>query len=126
MADLTLSGAEYQTGKLNAMKQFHVARRLAPVLGAMAGMVASDPVKAFAPFAEAIAGMSDEDADYVLFACLDVTRRKQTTGWAPIRSGAGLMFDDIDLPVMVQIAAAVLQENLGGFFGEALAASGAE
>ena len=126
MADLTINGAEYVTGKMNAIKQFHVTRRLMPVLGSLASANGKDLVDMLPALAESIGKMPDEDAEYVLFACLDVARRKQSNGLAPVRAAnGGLMFDDIDLAAMMQISAAVLQENLGGFFGEILAGSAA-
>lgn len=131
--ELTLGSAEYSTRKLSAIQQFHVARRLAPLLWALGeGLVQAlssgkseisvDGVDANGLFAlknvaDMVAQMSDADSEYVLNTCLSVVRRKQSGGWANIQaSGGGLMFDDIDLQTMMQLAVTVIKENLGNFF----------
>jgi hypothetical protein len=109
----------YRSGKLNARQQFHVARRLAPVLGglATASQGKTDDFATFLqPIADAIAGMSDADCDYVLDTCLAVVQRQQGSSWANILVNKSQMFDDIDMGVMLQLAAKVITENLGGFF----------
>lgn len=124
---LTVNDVEYATGKLDAFKQFHVARRLAPVLlalgGAAAGMMKviagagdEEAMKAMSPMAEVLANMSDADSEYVLHTCLAVAQRQSGAGWANVFiPGAGLAFQDIDLSAMIQIAVATLRENLGNF-----------
>jgi hypothetical protein len=76
------------------------------------------------PLTDALSGMSDEDVDYVLDVCLGVCQRLQPNGQgAPvIARGGGLMFEDIDMGQMMQLAVKVIQENLGGFFPGAAAA----
>ena len=123
--DFEIAGQQYRSGKMDAFRQFHVSRRLAPVLsGLAAGASAAaggDPEQEFAaflqPLVNGIASMSDADCDYVLHACLGVVKRQQGNAWAPIfiTQGNSLMFDDIDLAVMLQIASRVIQDNLGNF-----------
>ena len=127
MSDIVeVGGQKYRIGRIDARKQFHVARRLAPLLAGM-GSVA-DKNAGFAaflgPLTDALSGMSDEDVDYVLDACLSVCQRLQPNGQgAPIVSrGGGLMFEDIDMGQMIRLAVKVIQENLGGFFPGAAAA----
>jgi len=118
--EFEISGQTYRSGKLNARKQFHVARRLAPVLGGLADASAAGAEsfsKFLQPIADAISHMSDADCDYVLDNCLAVVSRQQGTAWAPIMaSSKAIMFDDIDVGVMLKIAAKVIQGNLGNFF----------
>lgn len=122
MGEFTVAGQNYKSAKMDAMKQFHVSRRLAPVLAGIAPLLkdlkGADPLAALAPAAEAIGGISDADAEYILNACLDLCQRQQpgNIGWARVRSSGGLMFEDIGMAEMLQIAWAVLSENLGGFF----------
>jgi hypothetical protein len=55
--------------------------------------------------------------------------RKNPTGqWVRIATPTGeLMFEDIDLSIMLQLSFAVIQDNLQGFFpGRSLNGSGAE
>lgn len=112
----------YRIGTMDARKQFHVARRLAPVLAGLsesAGKSGGGLAKQIMPIAEALSKMSDEDVDYVLDTCLAVCQRAQGGGqFASVcASNGGLMFQDIDMPQMIQLTVAVIQGNMSGFFG---------
>ncbi|VWB83785.1 putative bacteriophage protein [Burkholderia aenigmatica] len=154
--EIELSGKRYQIGKLNAMQQFHVSRRIAPIipsmipvlmkfyaeiersrnaaanaaLGALAvgedasaaeqrdvlGLVDSiAPV--LQPFADALAGLKDEDAEYVFGTCLSVVERQHQNGWAKVWSAAHKtsLFDDMDMGSMLPLVVRVVVENLGPF-----------
>ena len=132
-------GSTYQFGKLSAMEQFHVMRRLASVSsglgegisrlqqagGAKAlladGGAALDVVS---PLLRAIGSMSNEDSEYVINTCLKVVRRRQgEVAWAQVQSSPGvLMFPDIGMTAMIALVWRVLEFNLGGFFSELLSA----
>lgn len=136
--EVTINGVEYKTGVLPAYPhQFHVARKLAPALFAMGGVIKNlseepkidqsseleikkanvDAMLAFGPVAEVIANMSDADAEYVLSKCLSVVLRKEGQQWAKITAPSGsMMYKDIDVSVMMKLAIQVVQENLGNFF----------
>lgn len=127
MGDFTVAGHQFKCGKMGAFQQFHVARRLAPILGSLKeafasagagkGMTDGELLEViFEPMANAISRMSDEDAEYVLNACLDTVQMQQGTVWVRIRSGKQMMFDFIGLPEMMQITVAVLQDNFANFF----------
>jgi hypothetical protein len=61
--------------------------------------------------------------------CLAACHRKNPLGqWVRVTTPQGdLMFEDIDLEVMLQLAFAVIQDNLASFFpGRPLNGSGAE
>ena len=121
---IEVGGNSYRIGRLDARKQFHVARRLAPILPALGGMkTGKDMMMSIAPVAEALSKMSEEDTDYVLDTCLAVCQRIQGNGQgAPLMArGGGLMFQDIDMPQMIQLTIQVLRENLAGFFPAAAA-----
>lgn len=150
MAEREIGGVGYRIERLDAMKQLHIARRLAPVLAKVAGLIptaaapaegdaasadqVADPagergfLAALGGMAEAAAHMSDEDVDYVIKTCLGVCLRANPhgSGWSPVAAPNGrLMFQDIDLPVMMQLTWAAVEENLGGFFGAFQSISGA-
>jgi hypothetical protein len=120
-----VGGFQYRIGKIDARKQFHVARRLAPLLAGMSNV--PDKSQGFAaflgPLTDALSGMSDQDVDYVLDICLGACKRIQPSGHpAPVMVRGGLMFEDIDMGQMIQLAVKVIQVNLGGFFPDAAAA----
>lgn len=140
MGKTIINDVTYSTGRLPAKVQFHVVRRLGKVLGKLSGMAGlikagttpeelqADPEFGMAmlePLAEGLAEMSDEAADYVIDHCLAVVERKQASGgMASVMVAGKLMFEDMDMGVMIQLVWAVLQENLSGFFGGQLPGSG--
>jgi len=169
--EVQLNGARYAIGKLSAMQQFHVSRRIAPIIPPMIPVlmkfyaeleqadVASEQARANAalaalaegaegaeapaaaapaperdrsrellslvdaiapvlqPFADALAGLKDEDAEYVFGTCLSVVERWQGAGWAKVWSVAHKtsMFDDIGIDVMLPLVVRVVVANLGPF-----------
>ncbi|MBN3744614.1 hypothetical protein G3N96_04080 [Burkholderia sp. Se-20373] len=168
--EVQLNGARYAIGKLSAMQQFHVSRRIAPIIPPMIPVlmkfyaeleqadVAREQARANAalaalegaskteasgtaslareadrsrellslvdaiapvlqPFADALAGLKDEDVEYVFGTCLSVVERWQGPGWAKIWSAAQKtsMFDDIGIDVMLPLVVRVVVANLGPF-----------
>ena len=135
--EFTVDDRVYRTRtKLNARQQFHIARRLAPLIGQMMSLgpvlqaafsdgndtVSAESIEALLmPFAGALSRMSDEECDYVLDRALAVVQRREGNGaqpvWVDIWNARAntLQFQDIELPAMLRIAAEVLQENLSGF-----------
>lgn len=125
MENITIQGAEYRIGTLNARSQFHIVRRLAPFLQALTPAFAEggdkDKLTAMLPiFGDAISNMSDETADYVIFGLLSVVSKKESSGigWAPICKNGALMLEDITMALMLTLAGKSLVKNLSGFFSE--------
>lgn len=118
--EVELNGRTYRVGKMDVRKQFHVARRLAPVfatLGEIATKKASDLLAVAGPLAEVLSRLSDEDCDYVIDACLQAATREHKGQFSPVMSRNGtLMFQDIEMPEMLQLAIAVIQDNMSSFF----------
>lgn len=149
MTEFEINGVQYRSGKLDTFKQLHVSRKIAPlvpkVLPAFAaiaqakrseGAVLGDALdearklgvqdidliaKAIEPVTNVLAEMSDADVEYLFATCLVVVQRKQGKDWAPIWRNDALMFDDIELPQMTQIAMKVIWDNLGPFIQGLLA-----
>ncbi|MBR7998268.1 phage tail assembly chaperone [Burkholderia vietnamiensis] len=165
--EIQLNGGRYVIGKLSAMQQFHVSRRIAPIIPPMIPVlmkfyaeleqadVAREQARANAalaalaegkgpseaadapaadksrellsmvdaiapvlqPFADALAGLKDEDAEYVFGTCLSVVERWQRDGWAKVWNIAHKtsMFDDIGIDVMLPLVVRVVVANLGPF-----------
>lgn len=139
MSELTIAECNYRTGKMNALQQFHVTRRLGPML-AVAGVTVEmmrnrqsegdlDSLMGAMPhIMELLARMKDEDVNYVLFTCLSVVQRQQGDAWAQVIApdGKTIMFADIDMPTMIRIVFEVLMENLANFLKEPTAALGSQ
>jgi hypothetical protein len=123
--EITVNEQTYRIGKLSALGQFHVSRRLAPVLAAVGislqsltqGMKAdlSDFTTTLGPVADVMSKMSDEETNYIIFTCLNVVGRKDDNRYAPVSQSGTIMYQDIDMPVMLRLVIAVLRENLGNF-----------
>lgn len=142
--EFTIGKDVYRAGKMDAFTQLHVVRRLTPCVGKLAGLaggkvklkygpdgkvedIDGDLDSVLGPLAGAISALSDEDVEYVLNACLEVTERKQNGGgWAALRVRGQTMFDNLTLPVLLQIAYHVIRENLTDFFGDLPSLSGLE
>lgn len=87
--EIDLNGNRYSIGKLSAKQQFHISRRIAPILPTLipvfvrlasgTRVVSEDPgglADVLQPLADGLAAMKDEDAEYVLDTCLQVVQRK--------------------------------------------------
>jgi hypothetical protein len=137
--ECSINGSTYRIQKMDVMRQFHVARRLAPVLSGVIDALKAgglDPVKLAAmpdttakmdidpfamvePLGKVLAHISDEDSEYIIGVCLSCVTRAQAggTGYAPVWvAKGGLMFADMQLPEMLQLVWKVLESNLMGFF----------
>lgn len=123
--EIEVAGQTYRIGKLNAIQQFHVSRRLGPVMAAVgislqslsAGMLAdlSDFSAIIGPATEVMSKMTDEETNYIIFTCLGCVGRQEEARWAPVVQGSNFMYQDIDMPVMIRLVVAVLQDNIGNF-----------
>lgn len=105
-----INGVTYQLATLDAMTQFHVMRRIMPIVGVISGDDAME--RAF----RALGELSDEDSEYVLNKCLTGCMRKNGDNWAKVYVNGRLMFEDIGLPGMLRLAVATLKEPIAGFF----------
>jgi len=134
MKEVTVQGHVYRIGKLSAMEQFHVGRRIAPLvatygmtmdLDVIFGQKAIDVeqlVGSLGPISHVLAAMNDETTDYIIATCLKAVQRREDGGqqaaWANVSNGAQIMYADIELLGMVRLVVAVLRENLGDFMRE--------
>lgn len=126
-SDLPLDGQVYRIGKMDAMTQFHVARRIGPIMASVTESAQAggefNLLDVMATAAQVIAKMSDDDVEYVIARCLSVVGRIQPDGRAAaVWRGKSLMFNDIQMPAMVRLSVEVVKENLGPFFPGLLAA----
>lgn len=128
--EFEINGQKFRSAKLNAIEQFHVFRKLAPVLGAAGAMIGAlkpgglgaTSIDTLMPLVHAIAELPEADCDAVLSKCLSVVQRgvetSAGTAWANIWSveAKRMMSDDInDAVTMIQIAVHVIQDNIGNF-----------
>lgn len=129
-----IGGKKFKLRKIDAIKQFHIARRIAPLLSEIlpvmgqiskvskdAELSEEQRFDQFAKIAEPVfngfSKLSDDDADRLLYSLLYAAEIQQEQGnWAKISNGSQLMFQDLDLPVLLQVAGRAFAYNLSGFF----------
>lgn len=128
--ELTIKGENYRIAKLSVFEQLNVSRKLLPVLAGIItnfsavreNMLAKDTggaLNVIVPkIADAVASLSDDDVDAILFPCLQVVSRQHMKAWVPVCRQRDMAFDDIELPVMLQLVARVVADSLGNFLQE--------
>jgi hypothetical protein len=131
MSELKIGEREFVIGKMSVRKQFHVARRLGPLMAALFGQGNGGGVRDLAtmkigPIADVLAGMDDEDVDYVLDATLSVVSLRQGSAAFPIMNNGQMAYQDITMPDMLRLASEVVQRDLAGFMGAAPSSSTGE
>lgn len=123
MAEFTVNGESYRNTKLNAVQQFHVARRLAPLLTKSSAAFLNQPgnlddmAQTLEPVFDALGAMDDDVCNYVLRTCLASVQKNVGGQWITVWNPAAgrLQFDDLDLATMLQLTVQVIQDNLGTF-----------
>lgn len=136
--DFSAGGREFKLNKIDPFKQFHVVRRLGPLLGdiipaakkitALVGQRGDgsnlseeekfDQIATLAkPLMNGFAELSDEDANHVLLTLLEAVEVKHTAGsWARIARDGNMMIQYLELPVLLQCAGRAFGYNLRSFF----------
>lgn len=127
-----VGGRKFQLNKINAFKQFHIVRRLGPVLSELLPVLSEaqrlsidalseteklDQIaKVMSPVMLGLSKLSDSDSDKVLYGLLSSVQIQQSVGWAWVATDSMLMIQDMDLPLLLQIAGRAFMFNLSGFF----------
>ena len=140
--DFEIGGVKFKLNKMDAFKQFHIVRRISPLLSEllpamkeiarnktdMQAMSDDDKFEQFAkigqPLLMGFSKLSDEDANKVLLGLLSSVEIQQSHGnWARISTETAMMINNLELPVLMQAAGRAFMFNLSGFFAVAHRAS---
>lgn len=121
MKKVDILGQSYEIGKMPAMKQMLILKRIAPVVGPLQTIAANfdekAPEGALQAVGDAVAALPDESVEFVTKACLDVCHKKQAGGGlAPISKDGALMYPDLDLLTILSLCAHALIYNFKDFF----------
>lgn len=134
--DFSFGGRDFKVFKVDAMKQYHLVRRLGPILvGVLPAMKGGLPTteaavaklsedakldlmaKFATPIISGLSSLSDIDAEFVLRGLLSAVEMKQPAGnWARVASQEMIMMGDLELPVLMHLAGRAFMHNLSGFF----------
>lgn len=133
---MEINGIEYTIGRLNAVDQFHVSRKIAPIVPKLMPLIAEvakgdlektidsidkgekgdlkdlQPLAdALSPLMEVFAQMPEDDVNYIIYKCLSVAKR----GGSVVCRNNTIMFDDIDMTQLLPLVIATIRINLGNF-----------
>jgi hypothetical protein len=73
--------------------------------------------KFLTPIMDGLSKLSDADSEIVLYGLLNAAEIKMAQGnWAKVATGSMLMQQDLELPVLIQVAGKAFMFNLSGFF----------
>lgn len=133
--DFEIGSLKFKLSKIDAFKQFHIVRRIAPILADLLpamgevqkvakldSLSESDKFEQYAklasPLMTGLAKLSDEDSNKVLLGLLSSVEVQQPQGnWARVATDSMMMVQDLELPVLLQAAGRAFMFNLAGFFG---------
>jgi hypothetical protein len=124
--EFQVHGKHFKLSKLDPFKQFHILRRLAPILADLAPLAKDlakqtedDQMKAVGPIMNGLAKLSDEDSNRVFLGLLSSVEVKQEHGnWAFVAMGDQLMFQDLELPTLMHLCGRAFGYNLKGFLAK--------
>lgn len=133
--EFEIGGNRFQLNPVSAHKQFHIVRRLAPILKDiipaaqeikglnLEGMTEEEKFQKLSqmigPVLDGFSKLSDADADFVLNNLLSSVQIQQANNWAWVAKDGILMFQTLKLPVLMQIAGKAIGYNLSDFFASA-------
>jgi hypothetical protein len=141
MVEFEIEGKEFRFDKLTAMQQFHVSRKIAPLIPPLlpvfqkmredAAEAAEDgeegpkPLEDIGtlgpllqPFADGLAEMSDEASEYVFNTCLGAVRYRHGENWIQMWSTTGkvaMVIELNDASLLIRIVMRVITESLAPF-----------
>lgn len=132
--DFQLGDKKFKLNKLDAFKQFHVARRMTPLLADIVPVMQKLAPKIknedtsmteeqkfdalmpiLTPILTGLSKLTDEDANYVMHNLLSCVEYQYMSAWATVSTGKELRFQDLELPVLLQVAGRSFMYNLSGF-----------
>lgn len=134
--DFSFGGQDFKLSKINALKQYHLIRRIGPVLsellpalkesaklkeGDIDSLPEGEKLELAAKFVTPIVGglskLNDADAEFVLMQLLCAVEMRQSTGnWAKVSNGQMIMLQELELPALMNLAGRAFMFNLTGFF----------
>lgn len=132
-----VGGREFQLLKLDAIKQYHIARKMGPILpdifaglGDAKKLVSATQeeqleilAKLASPLLKEFSKLSEEDSEMILFGLLQGAEVKGVGGaWTRVARPASNPLDkamlcvELELPMLLQVAGRAFMFNLSGFF----------
>jgi hypothetical protein len=132
--DFSLGDKKFQLSKIDAFKQFHIVRRLGPILGDIIPVAQKlknlgtegiseeqkleQSSQLLSPIMTGLSKLSDADANLVLLGLLSSVsiHQPEFNNWAKVATGETLSFSNLGLPTLFQLAGRAFFFNLSDFF----------
>lgn len=133
-SEFEIGGKRFKLRKLNAFKQFHVVRRVAPLLADLLPVMGSiqkitkpdngkteaekfeESAKILAPIMTGFSKLSDQDSEFLLYGLLSSIEMQNGNVWSKVATENILMMQDLELPILLNLAGRAFMFNLSGFF----------
>lgn len=133
MIETEIGGKKYRIRSLSAMQQFHLARKIGPLVPSLVPVIrqaiggaggdgverALGLVSAAGPAFDVLSEMPDDKAESIIAACMMAVQRCADDGktWADTWSqqAGAPMFDDINGKQLLQLSGMVIKQELSPF-----------
>ena len=134
MIEFEIEGKQFRFDKLTAMQQFHVSRKIAPLIPPLLPVfdqIRKDEAKKLSvvddfaaigpllqPFADGLASMSDEASEYVFSTCLGAIKYRHGENWIQMWSVTGkvaMVVELNDASLLLRLVVRVISESLAPF-----------
>lgn len=125
--DFEIGGRKFKLNKLDAFKQFHVMRKLAPILSDLLPIAqkltkqgASDEayMESLTPIMNGVAKLDDSVAEFILMSlchAVEIQSQNPPFNYARVSQNGMLMFQDLNLLMLFQIAIKAFMFNMTDF-----------
>lgn len=116
MRDFNLGDKNFRIGKIPAMRQFHILRRMSPLLSVIDPKADKGQVELLT---EALSSISDADADYIIYGLLAgvYVDNGQGLGFACVAPNGLLAYQNLNLVEIMTLAFEAIRENFLEFLG---------
>ena len=138
MSEIEIDGQYYRCGKMSTRVQWHVAKRLMPVVQGLSplfaaaamqtitnpetgemvsGLDAINVFEAVVALTNTLGGLSDADEDYIIDSCLACVAWRQGERWQPLRAPGGVFLNGAAdaFDIQLRLVWEVLRESLSSF-----------
>lgn len=121
MDEIVHNGQTYRVGLMGVMTEFHVSRRMgAAMVETITNSLRHGDALTLLPEVLAWGGLSNEDTNYIVNACMGCLTRHDSAreAWAPVWINGTPMFQDIDHKAVRHLVTEVLRIRIGPFLPE--------
>lgn len=109
---VVLKDKTFVVEKMSAMQQFHILRRMLPLLK---GVDSKSGDNALSSILDGLGSLSDSDSEYILYGLLKHVKIQESNTLCDVCSGSTLMYQNLELPDLLNLAFNVIKHNLSGF-----------